>query len=53
MLKGIALAGVFFLASAVSPAISGTASQSKKAAKIAVPSAPTPQGFCPWAPACP
>jgi hypothetical protein len=46
MLKGIALAGVFFLASAISPAMNAAPRVTKSAVK-APPVAPAPHGLCP------
>ncbi len=43
MLKGIALAGVFFFASAISTA---AVSSPKAKTTHAAPKAPAPQGFC-------
>jgi hypothetical protein len=47
MLKSIALAGFFFFASAVSTTVSQAPAPFNGAAKIAAPTAPVPQGFCP------
>jgi hypothetical protein len=46
MLKTIALAGFFFAASALTPPFSAPAPKPQTPATT--PTAPTPQGFCPF-----
>ena len=50
MLKTIALAGVFFLASAFSLSTIASSAQTKVPAKVSAPKSPAPQGFCPTIP---
>jgi hypothetical protein len=52
MLKTIALAGVFFIASAFSFSTIASSAPAKSLAKVSAPKAPAPQGFCPIPGSC-
>lgn len=52
MLKTIALAGVFFLASAISVSAAVRPVPAKTSKTIVAPSAPAPQGWCPYGVRC-
>jgi hypothetical protein len=52
MLKNLALAGVFFFASAISVSATTAHRPAKKASTVVAPSAPDPQGICPTWPIC-
>lgn len=52
MLKAIALAGFFFVASAFTPPVAVSAQPVKAKTTVPAPTAPVPQGLCPFGPKC-